>query len=395
LIEPLYCQLDEQSCLSAASLSSLSTIALASMRMGVLVKMVLGFLLSGSGTLQDLLLDREMSLDVSQLGKTGVVSDKFLSVAIDSHVVAERWKNFDFHSEKVLNMASALAPAYIRLGGTAADLLTFAPNDEEDEDLALTDTASRELGRPWCATNKNGSAADEDLNQLYKRKKRFVMNGKDFDNLYNFSRTAGWSLLFDLNILKRKGKSWDPSNARQILRYAEMKVFGNISWELGNEPNSLKHHLNVSLPARQMGKDFWALKQLLKEFPSFENATLVGPDINGIRKCSPTRRCKPLGYLKNVLSTSGHVLDAITWHQYYLDGHTATLRQFLDPNVLDQLTYQLGLMNSFTSTHSPQSPLWLGETSSAYGGGAHGLSNSFVSGFNWLDKVASSCRNVV
>ena len=67
---------------------------------------------------------------------------------------------------------------------------------------------------------------------------------------------------------------------------------------------------------------------MLKKFPLFENATLVGPDINGIRKCSPNhRKCKALTYLEKVISTSGGVLDAITWHQYYLDGHTAKLRQ--------------------------------------------------------------------
>ena len=65
----------------------------------------------------------KLSIDV--FNKVAQVDPKFLSVAIDSHVVAERWKNFDFDSDRVLNMAKALAPAYLRLGGTAADLLTF------------------------------------------------------------------------------------------------------------------------------------------------------------------------------------------------------------------------------------------------------------------------------
>ena len=53
------------------------------------------------------------------------VDPRFLSVALDSHIVAEGWKNFDFKSPRVLNMARALSPAYLRLGGTAADLLFF------------------------------------------------------------------------------------------------------------------------------------------------------------------------------------------------------------------------------------------------------------------------------
>ena len=39
--------------------------------------------------------------------------------------MAEKWKNFDFDSKRVLKMAQALSPAYLRLGGTAADLLYF------------------------------------------------------------------------------------------------------------------------------------------------------------------------------------------------------------------------------------------------------------------------------
>ena len=59
------------------------------------------------------------------------VDPKFLSVAIGSRLVGENWKNFDFKSTKLLNMAKSLAPAYFRLGGTSADLLYFKKHQKK------------------------------------------------------------------------------------------------------------------------------------------------------------------------------------------------------------------------------------------------------------------------
>jgi hypothetical protein len=45
-----------------------------------------------------------------------------------------RWKNFDFESRRLQNLAKGLAPAYLRLGGTDADFTVF---EETCDDVDL------------------------------------------------------------------------------------------------------------------------------------------------------------------------------------------------------------------------------------------------------------------
>ena len=84
------------------------------------------------------------------------------------------------------------------------------------------------------------------------------------------------------------------------------------------------------------------------------------------------------------------VLDALTWHHYYLNGHTATLQDFLDPQPLDYLPKMFKTVQQFLNKKKIRKHLWLGETSSAYGGGAHGLSDRYVGGYLWLDKLGKA-----
>ncbi|ROT61178.1 putative heparanase-like [Penaeus vannamei] len=97
-------------------------------------------------------------------------------------------------------------------------------------------------------------------------------------------------------------------------------------------------------------------------------------------------------YLASFLSTVKINLTAVTWHQYYVNGRTATLEKFLAPEVFDQLIWQVEEVVRVRDQLSPNTPVWLTETSSAWGGGAPGLSNAFVGGFMWLDKLGVAAR---
>lgn len=92
-------------------------------------------------------------------------------------------------------------------------------------------------------------------------------------------------------------------------------------------------------------------------------------------------------FLESFLNTSTFNLSALTWHQYYVNGHVAVMGDFMKPDVMNELAWQVSQVVSVRDHLAPGRPIWLTETGSASGGGAPGLSNSFVGGFLWLDKL--------
>uniref|UniRef100_A0A8C4QIF4 Heparanase n=1 Tax=Eptatretus burgeri TaxID=7764 RepID=A0A8C4QIF4_EPTBU len=149
------------------------------------------------------------------------------------------------------------------------------------------------------------------------------------------------------------------------------------------EPNSYPHRTGRSVSGTQLGHDFMALAQLL-ESQGLRSASVYGPDVT-----RPRRSCLRLLHF---LETAARVVGAVTWHHYYVNGRTATLHDFLDPKLLDSLVIEIQDVAQVVQKVSPGSKVWLGETSSAWGGGAAGLSDSYVAGFMWLDKLGLSAR---
>ena len=67
---------------------------------------------------------------------------------------------------------------------------------------------------------------------------------------------------------------------------------------------------------------------------------------------------------------------------YYINGRTASLADMMSLDVLNSLGDELTRLRDIVAAAGrSDSPLWLGETSSCWGGGAPGLSDSYVAGF--------------
>lgn len=101
----------------------------------------------------------------------------------------------------------------------------------------------------------------------------------------------------------------------------------------------------------------------------------------------------------------------LIFFRYYFGATTATAPNFVDPQVFNLLQDQISTVKDIVASMGLNSkPIWLGnylqhpknliliisvigETSSAYGGGAPDYSNKFISTFIWLDKLGLAAQN--
>uniref|UniRef100_A0A674C998 Heparanase n=1 Tax=Salmo trutta TaxID=8032 RepID=A0A674C998_SALTR len=331
-----------------------------------------------------------LNVDLSRVLKK--VNGRFLSVAIDASLVAEEKFMYLLTSPKLRTLAKALSPAFLRFGGTRQDFMTFNPtflHSNENHNNSVFDAGKyvtwfllpplleKRLKQEW--TLQEVLLDKEDLQRKY-RSVKFTECAVDL--LYSFTNCSGLDLIFGLNeLLRTSGNSWDSSNARTLLQYCESKQY-SMSWELGNEPNSYEKKAGIRVDGYQLGQDFVQLRKILQESKLYNNTGLYGPDIS-----QPRDHRRDL--LEGFLESGAEAIDACTWHHYYVNGRDTSLEDFLDPEVLNTLALKTHEVMELTS---PGKKVWLGETSSAYGGGAKGLSDTFVAGFMWLDKLGLGAK---
>lgn len=321
------------------------------------------------------------------------VDERYLSVAIDASLVAEEKFMYLLASQKLKTLSSALSPGFLRFGGTKQDFMKFNPRSSKFrkpridharrnscEKLELPPLLEENLKKEW--------ALQALLLQQEERKRKYQKVGfteTAVDLLHSFANCTGLDLIFGLNaLLRTKGNSWSSQNAQLLLNYCETKQY-NMSWELGNEPNSYEKKAGVRVDGNQLGADFVHLRTILSKSQLYRTAGLYGPDVS-----QPREHRRDL--LEGFLESGAEAINACTWHHYYVNGRDTSLEDFLDPDVLDTLASKTYEVLESVDLISPGKKVWLGETSSAYGGGAIGLSDTFAAGFMWLDKLGLGAK---
>ncbi|KAJ0057500.1 hypothetical protein NL108_009239, partial [Boleophthalmus pectinirostris] len=293
-------------------------------------------------------------------------------------------------SPKIRALARALSPAFLRFGGTRQDFMVFTPQDvwgskvppaaDVCDNNVLPSWLEDKLKKDWV--QQQIILKREDLQRKYRKVK---FTEATVDQLYTFSNCSGMELIFGLNALLRTADNhWNSSNAQALMHYCASRQY-KMSWELGNEPNSYEKKAGIRIDGFQLGQDFVRLRMIMLESKFYQKSGLYGPDVGQPRD-------HRIDILEGFLQSGSEAIDACTWHHYYVNGRDTSLEDFLDPQVLDTLTLKTNEVLQKVKQASPQKKVWLGETSSAYGGGALGLSDTFVAGFMWLDKLGLGAK---
>ncbi|CAK1554571.1 unnamed protein product [Leptosia nina] len=302
------------------------------------------------------------------------IPDTYLSVGIDVSEIQD-YHTVDFSNKQFKNLASALSPARIRLGGTMSDRLIFSPDDIPS---VSCNHCPYNTVKAFCSSLKKVCR--------HKFLPFFVMTGPKWIEINNFCKDTGLQLMFPLNVLLRDDHEWNLQNAMELIKFSKSNKF-DIDWQLGNEPNSFRHVFNRSVNPHDLAQDFKKLRKLLNQ-SGYEDSLLIGPDTTRPQERQPY--C--LKYMVEFLGNASQYVNVRSWHQYYLNSRTAKLEDFWDPDTFDLLDTQIQTMKRHTQEYE-YIPMWLTETSSSYGGGAPGLSNSYAGTPLWLDKLGLAARN--
>jgi heparanase 1 len=326
----------------------------------------------------------QVSLSVDLDRAAAQVEDRFLSVAIDTAEVVggEFWappgsgegllrthgiRPYDFARPRLRNLARGLAPAYLRIGGSAADWTTY----RMDDGATSASAPPHRDGARWTLTRQR------------------------WDEVNAFARDLDYRILFTLNAGRSARDAdgrWDPESARPLIEYSQRNGYPVEAWELGNEPNAFPLLHWTWLSADRYSGDLRRARALLDELHAPARlaglATAFWPVLGEWRS-----------FTEDVLRGAGRALDVVTWHYYPQQSFRcpiATRRAqagaMLGAERSGDVERWASRVESAAHAYAPQAAVWLGETASAQCGGEPGVSDTYGDALWWLDEMGRVAR---
>jgi hypothetical protein len=277
---------------------------------------------------------------------------------------------YDFGRPRLRGLARALAPAYLRLGGSASD--------ETYYDLS--------------------EAPPPSAPAPYKE----VLARAQWDGAMAFARDLGLEVIATLNAgpgPRDAGGAWTDANARRLLEYAASRRDPVAVLEWGNEPNLFALRAGVpSYRAADYARDFAVFRALRDAV--LPSARVAAPgtiytrtlDDNVVANIAFGPR------LRDLLPLVGPATDLVTYHYYAAISSRCpslvkvTPETALDGDYLDGIAEPIAAVAALRDQHAAGTPIWNMESGGQSCGGQVGLGDRFLNSFWYLNTLGRMAR---
>jgi hypothetical protein len=269
----------------------------------------------------------------------------------------------DLSNPRLRSLATALAPAYVRVSGTWANTTYFADDDETP------------------ATPPGGFRA--------------VLSRARWKAVVDFANAAGAEIVTSMATSSgvRDGAGlWQSDQARRFFAYTR-SIGGRIAAaEFMNEPTlAAMGGAPDGYDAAAYGRDFKAFVAFIRA--SEPDVIVLGPGSIGERTAQQSSRQSSAEFIatRDLLAASGSGIDAFSYHHYGAVSQRCSPGQTTQEAALSEAwlasTEQTrAFYQSLRDEFAPGKPMWLTETAEAACGGDPWAS-TFLDTFRYLDQL--------
>jgi hypothetical protein len=274
---------------------------------------------------------------------------------------------YDFDRPRLVTLARALSPAYLRIGGSASDRTFYDLSD-----------APASSPPPRYATQ---------------------LTRAEWDAVNRFAADLGLQIILTVNAgagPRQADGTWTADNAYELLSYTAEHAYPVTVLEFGNEPNQFALragvlHYTASAYARDLA-EFRALRDAV--LPSARIAapgniftrTLAEDALAGVIFGPRTSAMLPL---------VAPLIDIVSYHYYAAVstrcppvGPRVDPESALDPAYLDGVDETVTTITALRDDAAPGKPVWMTESGGQSCGGQVGVADRFLNSFWYLNTLA-------
>lgn len=285
------------------------------------------------------------------------------SQAVKRGLGVTRIPALDLQQVELNRYIAALAPFYLRIGGSEADKVAYLEQSSNDGLL---------IGeQQWNA-----------LHQLLHRHQLKLF----------FTAKYG---LFN----RKQHGYWDCQEFDELLQHSKANGHTLDVVELGNELNAywIFHGLTAQPGPKKIARDYNTFAEMVRRY--YPEAKICGPGSAfwpKIGEAGAPFSNLTRSFLAEIESKN---IDIIDWHYYPFQSRrspvrtrTATREAMLNPRSFDAFAKFTHTLTRWRDEYQPHAELWTGESGSAQCGGQEGLSDRWISSFWWADQLGQGAQ---